>query len=186
MSMEEKWNIKKKPHCEKWTHSETVVIILLDRIHRHLLWHRTGQRFPFWLPVGLRDSRATVFFHSQGSGQVGFLPGRCNGKHYRCITSLWDSPLYGNMRFWRVWTGGFMDDSCRKDRSKRFMMFTLLFFSLVPFISPSCSRVGETSLARLSHSLEVRWDVENLFYIYSFLYIYFIYLLSTSSSKKVI
>ena len=40
--------------------------------------------------------------------------------------------------------------------SKRFMMFTSLFFSLVPFMLTSCSQVGEMSLVRLSHSLEVR------------------------------
>ena len=165
MSMEEKWNIKKKPHCEKWTHSETVVIILLDRIHRHLLWHRTGQRFPFWLPVGLRDSRATVFFHSQGSGQVGFLPGRCIGKRYRCIISLWDSPLYGNMRFWRVRTGGFMDDSCRRDHSLGKSGHPLYRCSTC---SQSCS--------------EMRCSKQSFLFFYS-LYI-LIYLLSTSSTYK--
>ena len=41
-----------------------MVIILQDRIHHPLLWHGAGQRFPFQLPTGLRDSRATVFFRS--------------------------------------------------------------------------------------------------------------------------
>ena len=44
----------------------------------------------------------------------------------------------------------------RNSGNKRFMMFTSLFFSLVPFMLPSCSQVGEMSLVRLSHSLEVR------------------------------
>ena len=45
------------------------------------------------------------------------------------------------------------------------------FFSLVPFISPSCSRVGEMSLVRLSHSLE--WD--EMFKTILFIFIFFIY-----------
>ena len=72
---------------------------------------------------------------------------KANGKHYRCISSLWDSPLYGNMRFWRVRTGGFMDDSCRRDRSKRFMMFTSLFFLRFHLYLPSCSQAAHSALS---------------------------------------
>ena len=90
---------------------------------------------------------------------------KANGKHYRCISSLWDSPLYGNMRFWRVRTGGFMDDSCRRDHS----------------LGKSGHPVCRCSTCSQSCS-EMRCSKQS-FLLFSSLYI-LIYLLSTSSTRK--